>query len=345
MILLSVFLFTVKTKNKLSNRLFGIYLLVIAFDLIGLFTNKTSEYPNIQNLKMASSLLQVPLFYLYVLSACYSNFKIKKKHISHSLLFLIFLITFKITAFSNQSLFLYEVVGESQFLIYIITVFIILKKYKTVYLENYSNANYAIYKWLFQINVFACIAHTFVVLRWYLSHSTFQAYVLNINIIISLSVLSITIFFVLKALYQPELFTGININLKPLKSILEKKSTIKKIGLENEHLKKLTSFMGKEKPYFDFELTLQKLASQIEIPEKELSILINHHLGKHFFDFINEYRINEAKNILENHLKKEVTILEILYQVGFNSKSSFYTAFKKETNQTPTQYRKEHSLN
>lgn len=344
MILLSVFLFTVKTKNKLPNRLFGIYLLVIAFDLIGFFTSKTLEYPYLNILKTSSVLLQLPLFYLYVLSACYNNFKIVKKHIIHAFLFLLFLFIFKKTGLSRQSFLLFEVVGELQFFIYIIAVFIVLKKYKTVYLENYSNANYAIYTWLFQITVFSCIAHTFVLIRWYLSNSTFQNYILNINILISFSVLSIIVFFVLKALYQPELFTGININLKPIKTSLEektKKTIFQKSESENDYLKKLTLFMEKEQPFLDFELTLQKLAFQTDIPEKELSVLINHHLGKHFFDFINEYRINEAKIILSNPDEKEVTILEILYQVGFNSKSSFYTAFKKNTNQTPTQYRKQ----
>ncbi|WP_299257953.1 AraC family transcriptional regulator [uncultured Aquimarina sp.] len=343
MVILSVFLFTVKTKNKLSNRLFGIYLLVIAFDLIGLFTNKTLEYPNIRNLKISSSLLQLPLFYLYVLSACYSNFRITKKHIIHFFLFISFLIIFKITAFSSQSLLFFEIIGELQYFTYIIAVFIVLKKYKTVYLENYSNANYAIYKWLFQITIFSCIAHTFVITRWYLSNSIYQEYVLNMNIVISLSVLSITIFFVLKALYQPELFTGININLSPIKSFVEKrtvKTNIQKNESKNEYLKKLTSFMEEEKPFLDFELTLQKLALQTDIPERELSILINHHLGKHFFDFINEYRINDAKILLQDPTKKKLTVLEILYKVGFNSKSSFYTAFKKTTNQTPSEYRK-----
>lgn len=344
MILLSVFLFTVKTKNKLSNRLFGMYLLVIAFDLIGLFTNKTIDYPNIHILKISSSLLQLPLFYLYVLSACYTNFKIKKTHIIHSFLFLLFVFIFKITALSGQSFLFYEVIGELQFFGYIIAIFFVLKKYKTLYLENYSNANYAIYKWIFQITVFACVAHSLVLIRWYLSNSPYQQYILNINTLISVCVLLITIFFVLKALYQPELFTGINMNLKPVKSIIEKntsKTVIQKSTSENQYLKELTSFMETEKPYLDFELTLQKLASQLNISEKELSILINHHLGKHFFDFINEYRINEAKIILENPDEEGTTILEILYQVGFNSKSSFYTAFKKTTNQTPTQFRKE----
>jgi AraC-like DNA-binding protein len=344
MILLSVFLFTVKTKNKLSNRLFGIYLLVIAFDLIGFFTDKTVEYPDLHILKTVSSLLQLPLFYLYVLSACYSNFKIKRVHILHAFLFVLFVIVFKVTGFSSTSLMSFEVIGELQFFGYIIAVFSVLKKYRTVYLENYSNANYAIYKWLYQITIFGCIAHSFVLLRWYLSNSSYEEYVLNINILISISVLLITAFFVLKALYQPELFTGVNIHLEPIKLSVErdvKQKITQKNEFENEYLEQLISFMKEERPYLDFELTLQKLALQTNIPEKELSLLINHYLGKHFFDFINEYRINEAKVILANPDEKEVTILEIIYKVGFNSKSSFYTAFKKITDKTPSQYRKE----
>jgi AraC-like DNA-binding protein len=100
----------------------------------------------------------------------------------------------------------------------------------------------------------------------------------------------------------------------------------------------LISYMENKKPYLDFDLTLQKLAAQLDLPEKELSLLINQKIGKHFFDFINEYRIEDAKMLLKN--QPQLTVLEILYEVGFNSKSSFYTAFKKETNITPSDYRK-----
>jgi len=58
-------------------------------------------------------------------------------------------------------------------------------------------------------------------------------------------------------------------------------------------------------------------------------MVINHYLKKHFFDFVNEYRINAAAEILKNPSNNKLTVLEILYDVGFNSKSSFNTAFKK----------------
>ncbi|MNR66287.1 DNA-binding transcriptional activator FeaR [compost metagenome] len=64
-------------------------------------------------------------------------------------------------------------------------------------------------------------------------------------------------------------------------------------------------------------------------------------MDKHFFDFVNEYRIEKAKEILKDPLQKELTILEILYKVGFNSKSSFSSSFKKYTGKTPTDFRKD----
>lgn len=77
----------------------------------------------------------------------------------------------------------------------------------------------------------------------------------------------------------------------------------------------------------------------IAIPARELSVLINQNLNQHFYDFINSYRIENAMQILKDTSKNKVTILEILYEIGFNTKSSFNTAFKKHTGNTPTEFR------
>lgn len=105
-------------------------------------------------------------------------------------------------------------------------------------------------------------------------------------------------------------------------------------------IESIKSYMIKEEPFLDTSLTVKSLSERIDIPHRELSILINQELGQHFFDFINEYRIKKAMSILKDPSKKKHTVLEILYEVGFNSKSSFNTAFKKHTGTTPTAYRK-----
>jgi YesN/AraC family two-component response regulator len=97
--------------------------------------------------------------------------------------------------------------------------------------------------------------------------------------------------------------------------------------------------MTEAEPYLDPSLTIQELANRINMPVRDLSVLINHHMNQHFFDFVNEFRIQKAMEILKNQSKNHLTILEILYEVGFNSKSSFNTSFKKYTTLTPTDYR------
>jgi AraC-like DNA-binding protein len=111
---------------------------------------------------------------------------------------------------------------------------------------------------------------------------------------------------------------------------------------EKEKINSLNTFMSEEEPFLDPSLTIYELSKQIGFPAKELSLLINHDLNQHFFDFVNGFRIRKAMEILADPDKKELTVLEILYEVGFNSKSSFNTAFKKYTQLTPTEYRRKH---
>jgi len=101
--------------------------------------------------------------------------------------------------------------------------------------------------------------------------------------------------------------------------------------------------ISNEKLYTDPTLTLKKLAEFLSIPYYQLSQIINQKMEKNFTDFINEYRIEEAKRLLANPANRDKKIEGIAYDAGFNTPSSFYAAFKKFTECTPTQYRKRHS--
>jgi AraC-like DNA-binding protein len=100
--------------------------------------------------------------------------------------------------------------------------------------------------------------------------------------------------------------------------------------------------MNKEKPYLMSSLTLKELADKLDMNPRILSQIINDRKKQNFYDFINSYRIEDAKLLLANPAKRKMTILEILYGVGFNSKSVFNTTFKKYTGLTPSEYKKRH---
>lgn len=84
-------------------------------------------------------------------------------------------------------------------------------------------------------------------------------------------------------------------------------------------------------------LTMPKLASAVGSTPNQLSFVLNQHLGKSFFDFVNEVRVDEASRLLIEEPNR--TILDIATEVGFNSKSTFNQAFKKITGHTPSIYR------
>ena len=107
------------------------------------------------------------------------------------------------------------------------------------------------------------------------------------------------------------------------------------------YLNKIESYMITEKPYLNPDLTLGELAKLLNIPVHYLSQILNEQLNQNFYNYINYYRIKEAMEILSDPDKKDLTILEILYHVGFNSKSVFNTAFKKQVNMTPSNFKKQ----
>ncbi len=341
----SFFLLTVSSNKRKSNQLFAVFLMLIAFDMTGFFLNDWyQKNPIVDYLRNSTTLLQLPILYFYVRSVCYSNFSLKFKDCIHGLLFLSFFIFFLIFSTSETIFFALQTIGEAQYIGYMVLIFMTLNQYKKNYLQSYTNPENLSYKWLSQMITVLLIAHLFVVTKFLFGFSNDLNLQLLLNVIVSIIALLVSSYFVLKALYQPQLFRGIELKEEPISVFVKKENKELATELTPEieaKIKTLKTFMTEEEPFLDADLTIQNLALQIGFPPKELSILINHHLGKHFFDFINEYRIQKAKSILENPENKEITVLEILYQVGFNSKSSFNTAFKKHCQITPIEYRKQ----
>jgi AraC-like DNA-binding protein len=101
---------------------------------------------------------------------------------------------------------------------------------------------------------------------------------------------------------------------------------------------KLQVTMVAEKLYLDESLSLPKLASFLDISTHKLSHVLNEGFGENFFQFINKYRVEEAKKLLLSGETKQLNMLGIAYNSGFNSKTAFNTAFKKELGMSPTAF-------
>lgn len=116
------------------------------------------------------------------------------------------------------------------------------------------------------------------------------------------------------------------------------------LDLNREALKEsLKNLMEKEKLYRDEELSLADLADELALSTHQISELLNQELGRNFAAFVNDYRIREACELLKS--QPERSVLDIAFEVGFRTKSSFHRAFQKHTNKTPSEFRNDKGTN
>lgn len=355
---LALFLLTVKTKHKLANWLLAFFLFTNAVDACKfLMRDFPVNFINLEAFRWSINYLVPASFYLYVLSVCFSNFRLKPKHLWHTIPFIAFnlymaygiyfedrasKISFINTMNQTPIMQFFYFLFEFLFQVYFIASLLVIRKSKTIYLENYTNPNISILNALYKITILYYVLHFLVLIRWLVTFifglGEIRQWIVTLD---GFAFLFCTCWYLFVALDKPEFFRGVNSLLKPISDVAPKQKSSPLINDEkNKQIEFLKDFMVKKEPYLDSSLTIQDLAEQLKMPVKDLSTLINLYMDKHFFDFVNEYRIQKAKEILKDPLQKELTILEILYQVGFNSKSSFSTSFKKYTGTTPTDFRK-----
>ncbi len=108
----------------------------------------------------------------------------------------------------------------------------------------------------------------------------------------------------------------------------------------SQYKDRLSKLMARERVYLRDDLTLPMLSRMARCPVNHLSQVINAGFGVSFFDFLNGYRIEEAKRLLRQPDRRGNSVLDVAFAAGFNSTSTFYTAFKKANGQTPAEYRR-----
>lgn len=230
-----------------------------------------------------------------------------------------------------------------QTMVYVVAIIVVLKKYRKIYLENYTTNNMLIYKFLSRIVLLFTITIPVNIIREFVAYSGFYDVLTWLTLLLVAMAFLMFCWFLLKALYNPKFFRGIDIHMQSSVKLQKQKAQQYSAIDTNAEIKAqidlLRKYMEEQEPFVEPDITLQDLSSQINIPSRDLSVLINLHIGQHFFDFMNSYRIKKAMQILKTHTKDEYTIQQVMYDVGFNSKSSFNAAFKKHAGLTPTEYR------
>lgn len=331
-LIFAVFLSISSGPKRQSNFLLAGLLLTLgtqmAFMLaIQLYLNADYAYPYISMF----GFLYGPLLYLYTKSLIYEYTTLHIKHFWHGIPAFIMLLSsvfgFGLHTWLGSLLYL-------SMIIYTIISVRLIRHYRQVVRQTQSTESQINLSWLQWILMIFTI--TFLI-------DIYQHFYEGIDIIPGLSLVQISLILLVNGMFfwglrQPIIFMGINSFDESISLPLELAGSVK--GSPDIAINRVREYMKSELPFKDPRLTLNSLSRQLDVTPRELSILINQQTGQNFVDFVNTFRIELAKQRLLNPKDQKETIAEVMYEVGFQSKSVFNSSFKRKTGKTPSEFKR-----
>lgn len=350
LLFVGIFLITNKKGNRRNNILFALLFILIAWnmgDLTLTMNDVTLKWRFFQDIDDGFFLLYGPIFYVYAQGVIYKDFKLSSRHLLHLIPYLvltILLLSFRslkpstteeiMTSDLPWQFYFVSVLMYVHCFIYLAMTYKSLLRYRKVIKNKYSQIDRINLDWLsFALKTFGLLAFISLIQNFIRLADNYSVFVVAL-VLLLIFVFYFVIRVILKALRQPEIFAGI----AQTETIKYQGSNLTASQIAT-YKQQLLALLESEKPFLNPQVGIVDLSEKLSIPTKQLSQVINQSFGKSFFDFINTYRIQEVQQILKASKDDKLTVLEAMYQAGFNSKSSFNTAFKKETGQTPTEFR------
>ncbi len=350
---LGCFLLFIKSKPNRANVFLGLLLITYSLffvpgflDIIGLL----DEIPHIIRLNFFAGTLVGPFTYLYCKASIHKESLIIKNHLTHFIPFLLSFIWFWPTLIKSgaEKLAIYNTtisegsVPESRFilillstltLLYTITSIRMVLKYLRHVKNMSSNFDPSFHRWLLFLS-FTLLIPIIVVLIVILTKTTILSILTSI-----LTLASFIIIIYITLTLRPKFFHHIPNQIQIVKKRSKYLNSALKENQKSRYQEKILSFMDHHKPYLNPELTINIFSKQLDISSHYVSQIVNETIGMTFLDFVNHYRIEEVKTKLADNNMNHFTIMTLAYESGFNSKTAFYSTFKKSMNQTPSQFR------
>ncbi len=355
-IFLALLLFN-KPINKQPNRLLALLVIsysafIVESSISG--TRIAETFPHILGLAAGVVFLDGPLHFLYARSLLSPDIGLSKKDLCHFALFFVFYIYFLFPFYIQSGAYKIAFIQSAeqygsapalvffswavliQGLLYMIATFRLLQKHSENIKENFSSIERINLGWLKNITLMTMVTWTLGILIECLQIFGMDA---SVEAAVPLAIAVLIYAMGYMGLRQPEIFSGAGeqAETKDLKKYERSGLTKDKAHALHD---KLVHLMETRKPYADPNLKLRHLAHLIATTPNYLSQVINEERQQNFYDFVNRYRIDAARGLITDPANREETLLSIAYSVGFNSKSAFNTAFKKNTGMTPSQFKK-----
>jgi len=344
--LLSIALLTVPRRNLTANRLLAVLLLLFSIMMILHVQAEISAEPARDSGPPRHGeiwfLLFGPLFFLYARALTEESFRLGWKDLTHLLPFAFGLAaSFSAGAlqpgapargFLDVSILVIMVCQASVYLYFVLRL---LRRHQKEVRDNYSSLERVSLRWLWFITIAFLIIWPAALTVELFKDNPHEWNAVWLLIAVFMYLLGYM------SLRQPEVFRDLSTE-EPDGPTAERRK-YKKSRLSEEEAEvqygRLQDLMVSGRPYLDCNLTLSSLSRRMGISVHHLSQIINQQGGRNFFEFVNAYRVEEARRLLEDSQSQHLTIAAVGFEAGFSSVSSFNAVFRRVSGSTPSRYR------
>lgn len=314
------------------------YLLMLA--ACSMLFNLTEELANTSAFYLITPIFLLakgPLFYLFVYQLIYPEKSIQQTRIVHLLPMLI------AVPFTQWYQWVIAAGTLSQ-LIYVYLATCLILSYHKASFSMRSDADSMKLFWLVKALVVFLLVEAFDLIR--LNLQPYIPYVVNLagQLFENSAILLLFSFIIYKAIHHPQLFNGMSA-FEQLNSKTNEDTEHKNEALTQSIFASLQQRIKQHSLHHKPRLSLYDLATETGLNTRDISQAINQGAGCSFCDYINRLRVEDFKEQLLRNTNNKTSVLDIAFEVGFNSKSSFNAIFKREIGITPTKFLKHLKVN
>lgn len=330
--MLGLLFLTSKSKNNKANKYLGMFLWILSADVLDSFLSGQDIDLGV----FAVGLLTLPLLFLYIIKTL--NYNLKLWYLLLTIPFLSELVV------STSAFFHY---GFS--VILLLYILKILQNHKEKVGDYYSETDNKTLSWMKSIVYIYLFFFAFWITED-LVGLEFEAVTYYFAITSTVLTLVMIYWIGYNGFSQPDIFDSSILVVseqetlkeeagKQIERIETERSEISNIEKNsNSDFELLTHHIKAKKLFLSKEITIRNLSHQLEINEKEFSKLIKTHTEKNFYHYINQFRVDEFKRLLQTDKANHLSLLGLSEEAGFSSKSTFYNVFKLSEGVTPKQF-------
>ena len=367
-ILLCVIILSVRGGNRTANNILALYVGITTLGMVRhlLVSAELPVYGAIYGL-FVFLVLQGPVLYLYVKALTEKDYTFDRKSLLHLICLIPGLIIYVLKLFHNDfilplsasqfaihhSMPVYFLLNSAIIFAYGLMALHLLESHRSRLENTFSAIGPITLNWLKWLIIFVLAIRLSYIVKDLSVLLGFAVMETKTKIFMLLN-FGVIYFIAIGGLRQPLIFSGV---VRKVLDEVESPESAKSLDTDADNTRtkyqksalgqdkieqvwiRLTSLFEEQQTYMHEDLNLSHLAELLDISSHELSQVINMKSGSNFYELVNSYRINKAKQLLEQPEHSHRKLLDIAMEVGYKSQSTFYSQFNKQVGMTPKRYR------